>query len=80
VRRAAGRVFVVVGDELVEQGLPADWQKQAVEIEAFSDGYFAMLKANPSLRDVLALGERIVFRDGARIVRCKPAAPAPVVK
>ncbi|MBL8751367.1 MAG: VWA domain-containing protein [Planctomycetes bacterium] len=80
VRRAAGRVFVVVGDELVEQGLPADWQKQAVEIEAFSDGYFAMLKANPSLRDVLALGERIVFRDGTRIVRCKPAAPAPVVK
>lgn len=80
VRRAAGRVFVVVGDEIVEQGLPADWQKQCVEVEAFGEGYFAMLKANPALREVLALGERIVFRDGARIVRCKPAVPAPVVK
>lgn len=72
VRNAAGRTFVVVGQELVEQGLPADWQKTAVAVEAFSDAYFALLKANPKLREVLALGDRVVFRDGERIVRVGP--------
>ncbi len=73
LRRAAGRVFVPVGDELVEQGLPADWAKQAVVVEAFSDEYFALLKRAPGLREVLALGERVAFRDGERIVHVKPA-------
>jgi Ca-activated chloride channel homolog len=73
VRQAAGRAFVVIGDELVEQGLPADWDKTAVVIETFSDAYFALLKQSPKLREVLALGERIVFRDGERIVHVKPA-------
>lgn len=73
LRRAAGRVFLPVGEEFVEQGLPADWQKQAVVVEAFSDAYFALLKASPKLREVLALGERVVFRDGERIVRITPA-------
>jgi uncharacterized protein YegL len=73
LRRAAGRVFVPVGDDLVEQGLPADWAKTAVAIEAFSADYFQLLRANPKLREVLALGERIVFRDGERIVHVKPA-------
>ncbi|MCA8965706.1 MAG: hypothetical protein KDC48_12555, partial [Planctomycetes bacterium] len=73
LKRAAGRVFLTVGEELIEQGLPTDWQKTVVAIEAFSDDYFALLKANPKLRDVLALGERIVFRDGERIVQIKPA-------
>ncbi|HEX6813756.1 MAG TPA: VIT and VWA domain-containing protein [Planctomycetota bacterium] len=80
LKRAAGRVFVVVGTDLVEQGLPADWQKQVVEIEAFSDAYFALLKASPNLREVLALGERIVFRDGERIVHVKPAAAGQTAK
>ena len=76
LRRAAGRVFVVAGADLVEQGLPDDWQKKAVAVEAFSDAYFALLKGNPKLREVLALGDRIAFRDGERIVQVKPA-PSP---
>jgi Ca-activated chloride channel family protein len=76
LRHAAGRVLVVVGADLVEQGLPDDWQKKAVAIEAFSDAYFALLKANPKLREILALGERIAFRDGERIVHVQPA-PGP---
>jgi hypothetical protein len=79
VRNAAGRTFVVIGEEFVEQGLPDDWQKTAVAVEAFSDAYFALLKANPKLREVLALGDRVVFRDGERVVRVgpkvEPAAP-----
>jgi Ca-activated chloride channel family protein len=75
VRLAAGRTFVVIGQDLVEQGLPADWQKQAVVIETFSDAYFALLAANPKLREILALGDRVVFRDGERIVHVKPAEP-----
>ncbi len=80
VRQAAGRVFVVPGDDLVEQGLPADWAKQAVVIDAFSREYFELLRLNPQLRTVLALGDRIVFRDGARLVHVRPAPPAPPAK
>ena len=74
LRRAGGRVFVPAGDTLVEQGLPADWPTNAVAVEAFSAAYFELLRTRPQLRDVLALGDRIVFRDGARIVHVAPAA------
>lgn len=80
VRQAAGRVFVVAGDDLVEQGLPADWAKQAVVIDTFSKEYFDLLRTNPQLRTVLALGDRIVFRDGTRLVHVRPAPPAPPAK
>ncbi|MCB9879333.1 MAG: VWA domain-containing protein [Planctomycetes bacterium] len=72
LRRAVGRVFVPVGEELVEQGLPDDWQEQAVVIEAFSKDYFALLKQKIWLREIIALGDRVVFRDGERIVRIAP--------
>lgn len=74
LHRAAGRVFVTVGKDLVEQGLPADWRKQVVTIESFSKAYFELLKQKPELKQILALGERVVFRDGKRIVHVKPAA------
>jgi Ca-activated chloride channel family protein len=78
VRRAAGRVFVQAGQDLVEQGLPSDWQAKAVVVIAFSDDYFALLRQKPELKDVLALGARIAFKDGERIVHVRPAdAPAP---
>ena len=76
VRRAVGRVFLPIGGELVEQGLPADWLLQVVAVEAYSSAWFELAKQK-ELREVLALGERIVFRDGTRIVQVKPA-PAPV--
>jgi Ca-activated chloride channel family protein len=76
LRRAAGRVFVTVGKDLVEQGLPADWRKQAVIIEPFSKAYFDLLKQKPKLAQILALGERIACRDGKRIVHIKHAATA----
>ncbi|MFM1871334.1 MAG: hypothetical protein RL398_756 [Planctomycetota bacterium] len=74
VRRVGGRTFLLVGEDLVQQGLPADWREKAVVVEAFGDAYFALLKADPKLKDVLALGDRVVFLDGERIVHVKPAA------
>jgi len=74
LHRAAGRVFVKAGNDLVEQGLPADWRKQVVTVESFSKAYFELLKQKPQLAAILALGERVVFRDGKRIVHVKPAA------
>ena len=76
--RAEGRVFVGVGQDLIEQGLPKEWRKQVVVIESFSSAYFALLKQKPHLAKILALGERIVFRDGKRIVHVKPADPKSV--
>ncbi len=80
LQRAAGRVFVTVGKDLVEQGLPADWQKQAVAMVPFSKEYFELLKQKPQLAQILALGERVVFRDGKRIVHVKPATKKTPVK
>jgi Ca-activated chloride channel family protein len=74
VRHAGTRVFVQVGEDLVEQGLPADWATHAVVVATFSDAYFELLRTRPQLREVLALGERLVFRDGARIVHVRPPA------
>ena len=78
--RASGRVFLQAGKDLVEQGLPKEWRKQAVVVEAFTKAYFALLKQKPELTKVLALGERVVFRDGERIVHVKPAAKPAVDK
>lgn len=74
VRRAAGRVFLGVGEDLVEQGLPSDWRERAVVVESFSKQYFELSKSRPELRAILAMGERVVFRDGSRIVHVRPAA------
>jgi Ca-activated chloride channel homolog len=78
--RAAGRIFVRAGLDLVEQGLPTDWQKQAFHVSAFSKEYFALLKQRPEVASILALGERVVFRDGERIVHVKIAAKEPAPK
>lgn len=74
VVRAGGRVFLPVGEDLVEQGLPRAWRKQAVLIAAFSKAYFELLRAQPELGKVLALGDRVAFRDGARVVYVRPAS------
>jgi uncharacterized protein YegL len=73
--RAGGRVFVTVGDTLVEQGLPTGWRQDAVVVEAFSAAWFALSRRDERLRAVLALGERLAFRDGERVVHVQPAAP-----
>jgi Ca-activated chloride channel family protein len=77
LRRAGGRVFVRAGHDLVEQGLPADWSHKATVVEAFSTAWLELARKSPALREILALGEHVVFRDGDRIVR---VAPAPAAK
>lgn len=78
LRRAGGRVFLAVGELLVEQGLPADWRDQAVVVEAWSAAWFELARDHAGLRPILALGSSVVFRDGARIVQVRPpVAPAP---
>jgi len=77
VRRAAGRVFLLAGQDLLEQGLPADWRKQAVVIEPYSKAWFDLLQQAPGLREILALGERVAFRDGERVLYVRPPEPVP---
>ncbi len=83
LHRAAGRVFVQVDGDLVEQGLRMEWRKHAVTVYAFSKDYFELLKQKPELAKILALGDRVVFRDGERIVHVKPQdkqKAAPVIR
>ena len=49
-------------------------------IETFSTGYFALLREKPALKTILALGDRVVFQDGERIVHVRPVEKKPVEK
>ncbi|MBK8099063.1 MAG: VWA domain-containing protein [Planctomycetes bacterium] len=82
LRRAANRSFLDVAGTWVESGLGDDWRSKAVVVTAFSDAYFALLQKQPDLREVFALGTKVAFRDGDRIVLIEPAAsePAPAAK
>ena len=67
-RRVGDRTFYKVGERWVESGLPADWDKQATKVPAFSKDYFDLLTAHPELKDVLALGKQVVLKLGKQIL------------
>lgn len=43
--------------------------------------YFELMRSAPELREILALGDRLVFRHGQRVVCVRPTdAPPPPTK
>lgn len=64
-RQVAGRTFVRQGELWVEQGLEQRRADQVVD--AMSDAYFALLRDNPDLREILALGDQVRFRFAGEI-------------
>lgn len=80
LRRAGNRSFLDVDGTWVELDLGEHWQEKAVRIIAFSDAWFALVQQQPGLREVFALGTKVAFRDGDRIVLIEPEAPAAKAK
>ena len=81
VKRVGNRTFYLRQNHYVEAEL-LDVDAKALEtrlitIEAYSQLYFDLLKGNPQLGKVLALGDRILFANGKDIVRIIPAKPKP---
>lgn len=70
VQRVSGRAFAARGGVWVEEGLEQVTPDQTVI--AMSETYFALLRDHPELRQVLALGERVRFRLGRRVIEVRP--------
>ena len=76
VRRVGNRTFLVRSGVTLESAIldlePAALLRRLVRIEAFSAGYFELLKKK-GLGRLLALGNSLLFIDGDRIVQIVPA-------
>lgn len=59
-RRIAGRVFMNVSGVWIDQAY--DEKAEIIRVVYLSDAYFQLLDREPGLKDVLALGERVVWR------------------
>ncbi len=58
-RRAGGRTFYQVGEVWIDRAYGDQMRRHVRRIEAFSDDYFALLRAHPDLAACLALGPRV---------------------
>ncbi|MFO1051808.1 MAG: VIT domain-containing protein [Planctomycetota bacterium] len=68
VQRFAGHGFVLVGDTWVDQLYTAEMKGKEKRIEAFSDDYFALLRAHPELRMLFAFTTRVVLVIGGAAI------------
>jgi Ca-activated chloride channel family protein len=69
-RRAAGRTFERSGGVWIEASIAT--RSVDERITWGSEEYFELLRANPELRDVLALGERVRFEHRGRVIEIIP--------
>lgn len=76
-RRAGGVTFVRLGDLWVDVRYDAESMAKRLErVEAFSDAYFALLRAQPALAKALAVAPRCIVVVGERAIRIDPAETA----
>ncbi len=68
-RRAAGRTFYCNHGVWIEGSITSEQAAAAEVVEAFSEAHFLLLQQCPELREALALGDEVVLRVGARLVR-----------
>ncbi|GIW72436.1 MAG: hypothetical protein KatS3mg102_1978 [Planctomycetota bacterium] len=74
VRVVAGRTFYRDGEVWVEAALGPEAAASAEKIAYLSDAYFELLARQPQAGVFLALGERVRFRLGSRVIEIVPAA------
>ncbi len=75
-RYVAGRAFLQRGGVWQEDNLPAGASARTLRLRPMSRAYFALLRARPAVRELLALGQRVRFRlDDGRVVDVSPEAP-----
>ncbi len=61
VKTIAGKRFEEFEGVWIDASYEAKKHTQIIKVKAFSDAYFAILKAHPELKDVFALGDRVVW-------------------
>ena len=72
-QRVAGRVLHFVGGIWVDGRYTREDEKKLEKIEAFSDAYFALLRAKPELGKLFAFSTSIVTLVGDRAIQIVPA-------
>jgi hypothetical protein len=60
MQRVANRAFYLKNGIWTEKGI--DNQKADVEIEFLSNAYFDLLQKDKQIKDILAVGEKIIFQ------------------
>ncbi len=65
VRRIEGRVFHLIDGAWTDSSFKAEDRAQIRRIVFLSDEYFALLKSDPKVARILALGPRVVLKVGA---------------
>ena len=74
-RRIRGRVFALREGVWTDQAFDHEVHGPRIEsIEAWSEAYFALLRARPDLGPYLALSDRIRLVDGERVLDIRPPA------
>ena len=80
VRRVGGRVFIPRGPLWIELKLlekdPKELLKGLKKVTAFSDEYWALLKSNPKLAEVFALGQDLLLLNGDQVIQIVAAEEA----
>jgi Ca-activated chloride channel family protein len=70
-RRIAGRSFYLAGGVWVDARFRADMQPRVREVQAYSDGWFALLEAHPELAPMFAFSTRLVVVLGDVVVEVR---------
>ena len=70
LRTVAGKTFVRRGDEWVDTTISTEETK--LKIKYLSNAYFDLLKANPGLQQIFALGEHVRVKLSAGVLEIGP--------
>ena len=80
VKRVGNRTFYLRDGNYVEASVldasEKELKAQLITIEAFTAKYFELIKTNPELAPILALGNHLLFRNAKSIIRIIPPTPA----
>lgn len=71
--KASGRRLVRVDAVVVDTAYVLSMKDTMVEIETFSDAWFALITEDPDLRELLALGDEILFVKDGKAIWVHPA-------
>ncbi len=75
-RRAGDRTFVMRDSVWTDTRYKPTADLRVVRVQAFSDGYFALVRAVPDLRDMFAAGDRVLVAGRSIVVEVTPSGVA----
>ncbi len=72
IRNIGERTFYRKGNQWIDSRYQPDEKLPLIQIEAYSDAYFELLRRQPKLRPYLSLGEEIILRLERAVIQISP--------